>query len=1183
MGFAPALRLLRAAGAASLAMTLGCAGAGHYSAYRKAHPEWNAKTPSLGADLEATVAGLYAPPKGQYQVLVTKLEVFRTDADPWLPVAVERIGGSAREDYVVIANLTCVSVVELETYTDDKVVWYYLPENYLVAYDHHRFGEQCVFWNEFAPAELRHAEIEARILERVQSRYHRTISTRFLYLRGLSYLEVGRLDAAERLLADGEAQFDPSNQQSETWRSTTGERYRVAGADEREVVHNALRRALAEGRAAIDGSPAPEAVSIEEGSERQLVTEALGNLAGHFAGQRNFEVAVRLRRRVVEIQEVSSGSTSEETAAALSHLGWVLMLATRHEESEEVLRRALSIRESLAGVESLPVANTSNDLGIVVREGGDLEEARRAHERALDISRKAQAKSDSDVALAQHVNAVAYLSLGILDTREGQFGSAKGNLERALAMQEARIGPKHPELTVYLEWLGRLHQAIGDADGATPFFERLVEIQKRSKGPAHPDTAEALALATTPFNPGVRVAQLDRALEIYEEAVGADDVRLLALLLERADALDAHPDQAGPLIERALGIAKKHSGEASTDVAWCLHRRGDWAFREGDLDRARRDWLRSLEIYRAHSRPDSQVLGSLQLALAAADALAGDFEGAWRNLGASFTITRSNLPRFLVASSEGATIGLQDELAQVKSLALTLIFQRASDSQSHQRLAAEAAMLLKGRGMAIARKQRERIAESAEPAALGRLASLDSEIAQLSLADAEESNEQALRERLTGLAQDRARLSAELPAFEAGGTSASTLDHVLRSIPSGALVIDYEVFTPFLLETSRPVRLRSRWGEARYAALALRPDGILRWLDLGPVAAADAEIDELIDSVARITGNPQDPASALYERLLGSLDDEISASELLLISPDEALSTIPFEVLLDPASRYLIERLPVAYLSSLEEVAAPRAAKPHGPPLVLGSPNFDGSPAQPKGGALLASVRSALPGETAFPPLPGTASEARALASLWSDAIVLTGDDASEARLRHVRGPRILHLATHGYFLPRFSAMGEATWSERTRVMTTLGTEIPFFDTAMLSSGLAFAGANTGGASGHDGVLTAFEAMGLDLRGTQLVTLSACETGLGEVTVYEGVTGLRRALSIAGAETVVMSLWRVPDAITVDLMKSFYQGLARGESRALALQNAKLRLLNQGHHPYEWAAFISSGDWRPLR
>lgn len=155
-------------------------------------------------------------------------------------------------------------------------------------------------------------------------------------------------------------------------------------------------------------------------------------------------------------------------------------------------------------------------------------------------------------------------------------------------------------------------------------------------------------------------------------------------------------------------------------------------------------------------------------------------------------------------------------------------------------------------------------------------------------------------------------------------------------------------------------------------------------------------------------------------------------------------------------------------------------------------------------------------------------------------------------------------------------------WSERTRLETPLGSAIPFFDAATLSSGVAFAGANSGGGGGQDGLLTAFEATDLDLRGAQLVTLSACETGLGEVTVYEGITGLRRALSIAGAETVVMSLWRVPDAITVDLMKSFYEGLARGESRALALQNAKLRLLNQGHHPYEWAAFISSGDWRPL-
>jgi CHAT domain-containing protein len=115
-------------------------------------------------------------------------------------------------------------------------------------------------------------------------------------------------------------------------------------------------------------------------------------------------------------------------------------------------------------------------------------------------------------------------------------------------------------------------------------------------------------------------------------------------------------------------------------------------------------------------------------------------------------------------------------------------------------------------------------------------------------------------------------------------------------------------------------------------------------------------------------------------------------------------------------------------------------------------------------------------------------------------------------------------------------------------------------------------------------VLTALEASGLDLFGTRLVVMSACETGLGKVTNGDGVYGLRRALVIAGTETVVMSLWQVDDLATRDLMAGYYQRLQAGEGRSAALRNVQLALLNNPRyaHPYYWASFVSAGDSSPL-
>jgi CHAT domain-containing protein len=136
----------------------------------------------------------------------------------------------------------------------------------------------------------------------------------------------------------------------------------------------------------------------------------------------------------------------------------------------------------------------------------------------------------------------------------------------------------------------------------------------------------------------------------------------------------------------------------------------------------------------------------------------------------------------------------------------------------------------------------------------------------------------------------------------------------------------------------------------------------------------------------------------------------------------------------------------------------------------------------------------------------------------------------------------------------------------------------------LLRSGLALSGANRRESRDEDGVVTALEIAGLDLLGTQLVVLSACDTGLGGIRTGKGVYGLRRALVIAGAESQIVSLWKVEDGATKDLMIAFYEFLAQGEGRGEALRRAQLGMLGSGDrgHPFFWASFIQVGDWTPL-
>jgi CHAT domain-containing protein len=219
-----------------------------------------------------------------------------------------------------------------------------------------------------------------------------------------------------------------------------------------------------------------------------------------------------------------------------------------------------------------------------------------------------------------------------------------------------------------------------------------------------------------------------------------------------------------------------------------------------------------------------------------------------------------------------------------------------------------------------------------------------------------------------------------------------------------------------------------------------------------------------------------------------------------------------------------------------------------------------------------------------FSPLAEFAAEGAEVARLLQDARVLPGERATEAEVKKLRGPRVLHMITHGFFQRKEKGKVKGPLE-----MPLSGSPSPWAltlnENPLLRSGLALAGANFPPRRGsNDGILTALETAGLDLWGTKLVTLSACETGVGAVENGEGVYGLRRALVLAGAESQVMSLWRVNDQATRELMVGYYKRLAAGEGRGEALRQVQLAILSDERyrHPYFWAGFIQSGDWRSL-
>jgi CHAT domain-containing protein len=475
-----------------------------------------------------------------------------------------------------------------------------------------------------------------------------------------------------------------------------------------------------------------------------------------------------------------------------------------------------------------------------------------------------------------------------------------------------------------------------------------------------------------------------------------------------------------------------------------------------------------------------------------------------------------------------------------------------------------------------------------DQALLNRLAAVNGQLATLYFQGQGELTLEQYQALVTKLERQRQALEAKISARSAKfrvQAQPVTLKQVQNAIPAGAALVELAAYRPFY------PRYAGWRGESRYAAYVLHPEGDLAWVDLGKAELIDQTVENLRSGLADPDSNVPYYvgrfARELDEQVMRPIRKRLGDTPMVLLSPDGTLNLVPFGASMDEHNRYLVERYTFTYLTSgrdLLQLQVKSRGQQQG--VIIANPNYDlGDKPQPIRTAQAErgndDRRSSDFLSAPFKPLPGTAGEARAIGEILDDAQVFTGARATESALKQVNEPSVLHIATHGFFLEdQPQPLPDPNLALTEEVMPPA----PTYENPLLRSGLALAGANDLESGTEDGVLTALEAANLDLWGTKLVALSACETGVGEVESGEGVYGLRRALVIAGSESQVMSLWNVADQATKDLMVKYYRRLMSGQGRSEGLRQVQLDMLNSEDrsHPYYWASFIPSGEWTSL-
>jgi len=895
--------------------------------------------------------------------------------------------------------------------------------------------------------------------------------------------------------------------------------------------------------------------------------------------------------------------------------------------ARELRTRALSTAERALGADHPSVGVLLNDLAVNMTQEGDYAAARVFYERALAVYGR-RLGSDSTLTITVTYN------LAVINATLAEYSEARYRFGQAIAAWERVFGPDHPNVARGLTAFAEMLSAQGLDAEAKPLLERALAIRERGVVRNQRDMARTLlALATSEARLGNHVRALElssRVIASFDESTASDGRRAADALL-RHGSFQAHVGNfaaAQVSFTRALALLRQLLGTYHLSVV------------EAQLALA--------EVLALERRPIEAATQSLEAEDSARNSLKLTLRYLPERQALSYGSTRPrplDVALLTVNDIPSMAAAVLDRVVMSRSLVLDEMAGRHRDA--YGTASGEVGPLWVN---LMAARQR-----LANLVVRGPGGSRPEQYLSL-VEDARADKERA--ERV--LAEENVAFDAELHAPSIG------LKEVRAALPMRAALVSFVRYQAI----DRTDRGPGTTGSAKprsyptptvphYLAFVLRADGDPIPIPLGPASVVDERIARWRAEMVGWLSRPGETRQRA-ERTLRGIGDSVrrlvwdpvafhlDGAERVFVVPDGALNLLPLAALPIGTTEYILERGPtIHYLSAERDLAGSRPAIRGEGVLAVGGPAFHDSsyfstltgprrgtsPAQPAvarrgapdgrstvaGEATTRSIAECAGFQTlSFDPLPASGREANEVVALWkafdaaggASARALLGRAADERSVKQLGpGRRVLHLATHGFFLgsdctPAPDGTRSVGGLVSRRKPPVKGRDVPAAAPAvtvrkdnattagnpLLLSGLALAGANRRSAAAgdeEDGILTAEEVASLNLAGVEWAVLSACDTGLGEIKAGEGVFGLRRAFQIAGAQTVIMSLWPVEDRAAMAWMRALYEGrLARGLDTATAVRDASVTVLRERRtrglstHPFYWAGFVASGDWR---
>jgi len=843
-------------------------------------------------------------------------------------------------------------------------------------------------------------------------------------------------------------------------------------------------------------------------------------------------------KRALELPVLSLQNEVELAAYIYSCLGRIQFLLDKYDEAEKSKRIAIKFYEKTVGQDDLRTSFEYQSIGAIYIKQKQWGKAEYFLEKALKTSLNKKSNE------AQKQSLITKTNYAVLNEAQGQIDLAVRKYNEVLDILNESNSDDHGLRAVVLQNLGNIYSSQLHNDKSAKYYRESLEASKLIK------------------NDSQGIEALSR------EKIAAHEIENKDEFVNAAANLNA-----------ALNKFKLAGRENTNDYARALRKLAYLYSINNKTDQAKILYAKSLAIYKTIKANESDLgLALLESAL---------FEAKYGSISEAHKFAQNGLSYlFNALSKEAPLLEPNDRRSLINEVddAMVKIFSFAESSKEGKDLSIYTRINRQGFLPDIEQFQAA-IRDSPQKRIL-----LEKYLKIVSKLNANNN----LSTDKVELLKERETLKEMLFKETINQRKIVTKEQVIKALPNNSVLVEFQYYWP--IEFSRISN--SSKANGKYLALILKPDGSTFNVELGQSEVIDRLIQKALISSSESLNDSQLLWRKVSELLLKPLLPYVAESRQWYLTLDGELNRVPFAILPYPTDPYE----PVGKVVQLRLLTASRdlirlqtKASNSNPPFVIANPNYNSSA---KGdtkqwrnnNSKISLIRPAgFGGNHRWQPLLNSEREGREIARILKSEFI-SGSSARVSALMKRKSPKILHVATHGYFLTiddnKSNALNyNAVGLERPQVT---GQKI---DPLQLS-GLVFAGANSHPiGSKTEGYLSSAEAVNLNLRGTELVVLSACSSGLGEVRTGEGIYGLQRALTVAGARSTLLSLWKVDDAATAVFMQRFYLRLKAGEGRsdALAAVQQEFRLGRvqspsgaDWKEPYYWAAWQLVGDWRPI-